>query len=164
MKITPQDIHQQEFRTSMRGYDKDEVDAFLQMVADEMETLIRDNTRLKDNVKELEAKMGEYIKMERKLEETLLTAQKVTDQLKENADREAKLIIDEAKMEADNILNNTRGELSRIREDITRLETTRDELISQMKALIEQNWKFIKRLEENISKKKTEEDSETSFV
>jgi DivIVA domain-containing protein len=55
--ITPQDIHEQEFKTAFRGYDKDEVDAFLQAVADSYQTLMADNIALKDRCVALESQL-----------------------------------------------------------------------------------------------------------
>jgi len=154
MKITPQDIHKQEFKTGMRGYDKDEVDAFLQMIAEQLEETLNDNAGLHDRVKELEGKTGEYHKLERNLEETLLAAQKVTEQMKGNADKEAQVILKEAELKAEKIIAEASRESERYRQEIPAHRSQRDHMLAQFKTILEQNYRFLKAITDNTEPKK----------
>ena len=101
MRVTPLDIRKQEFRKTMRGLDSDEVYAFLNTVAEEYEIVLSDNKRFREHVFELEERIKEYKGMEDNLRNTLLTAERVTAEAKENARREAGLLIREAEVEAE---------------------------------------------------------------
>jgi len=152
MKVTPQDIYKHEFKPSMRGYDKDEVDAFLEMVASQMEELIKENANLKDELKELRIKAEEFEKRERTLEETLITAKRVGEQLKENSQKEAELIVGEAKRRAEEIIAEATEQVKTVRSVLTTLKLQRDQYISQFKAIIEHHWKTLHQLAEDEPK------------
>ena len=96
MKVTPLDLRQQRFKTVMRGYDRGEVQAFLLEAADDYENALRDNDKLRQDVAKLDAVLGEHRGQERNLRNTLLTAQKLADEVKESAQREASLVLREA--------------------------------------------------------------------
>lgn len=153
MKITPQDIHQQEFKSSMRGYDKDEVDAFLQMIAEQLEETVKENAGLQDKVKELEERLAEYQKNGRHLEEALLAAQKITEQMKENAEKEAQVRIREAEVKADKILAEAVQQSQQYSQEISKLRMQRDQMIAQFKSILEQNFLFLKSLTGDSGKK-----------
>jgi cell division initiation protein len=157
MKVTPQDIYKHEFKPSMRGYDKDEVDAFLEMIASEMEELIKENAALKDDMKELKVKAEEFEKRERALEETLLTAKRVTEQMKENSQKEAELIVREAKKRAEDIIADATEQVKSVNSALTTLKLQRDQYISQFKAIIEHHWKTLHQLLESETKEGKDE-------
>ena len=83
MKVTPLDLRQQRFNTVMRGYDRGEVTAFLNEVADDYENALREADRLRQEVVKLEAVLAEHRGQERNLRNTLLTAQKMADEVKD---------------------------------------------------------------------------------
>jgi cell division initiation protein len=153
MKITPQDIHQQEFKSSMRGYDRDEVDAFLQMIAEQLEETVKENAGLQDTVKELEGRLAEYQKNGRNLEEALLAAQKITEQMKGNAEKEAQVRIREAELKADKILADAVQQSQQYSQEISKLRIQRDQMIAQFKSILEQNFLFLKSLTGDSGKK-----------
>ncbi|MCK4911367.1 MAG: DivIVA domain-containing protein, partial [Thermodesulfovibrionales bacterium] len=82
MRITPLDIQQKQFPIKFRGFDVEEVYAFLEIVREEMEALIRENSMLKENVSRLEGQLREFKDMEVTLRETLLTAQQMVEDYK----------------------------------------------------------------------------------
>ena len=92
MKVTPLDLRQQRFQTVMRGYDRGEVQAFMLEVADDYENALRENDKLRQEVAKLDAVLGEHRGQERNLRNTLLTAQKHADEVKEQAQSEAAII------------------------------------------------------------------------
>src|SRR5438045_137175 len=104
MRIAPLDLRQQKFRTAVRGFDRTEVVAFLTEAADDYEHALREIDRLRQDLVRMEALLAEHRERENNLRDTLLTAQRVTDELKDNAQTEAKLIVREAQGRADLLL------------------------------------------------------------
>ena len=143
MRITPLDVRKQEFRKIMRGLDADEVYAFLSTVADEYEAVLNDNKALRERLLELDDKVQEYRSIERTLRDTLLTAERVTVDAKDNARREASLIIKEAQLEAQKSLRDISSEGARLRQEVQRLRSQRDAYLAKMKVIAESHVKFI---------------------
>lgn len=143
MRITPLDVRKQEFRKAMRGLDGDEVYAFLSTVADEYEAVLNDNKALRERLLELDDKVQEYRSIERTLRDTLLTAERVTVEAKDNARREATLIVKEAQLEAQKALRDITAEGARLRQEIQRLRSQRDAYLAKMKVVAESHVKFI---------------------
>lgn len=143
MRITPLDVRKQEFRKAMRGLDGDEVYAFLSTVADEYEAVLNDNKALRERLLELDDKVQEYRSIERTLRDTLLTAERVTVEAKDNARREATLIVKEAQLEAQKALRDVSSEGARLRQEIQRLRSQRDSYLAKMKVVAESHVKFI---------------------
>jgi cell division initiation protein len=143
MRITPLDVRKQEFRKAMRGLDGDEVYAFLSTVADEYEAVLNDNKALRERLLELDDKVQEYRSIERTLRDTLLTAERVTVEAKDNARREATLIVKEAQLEAQKALRDITVEGARLRQEIQRLRSQRDAYLAKMKVVAESHVKFI---------------------
>jgi len=98
MRITPLDIRKQPFRKVWNGFDVEAVNSFLEMVASEYESIIRQNSEYATHIKNLEERLEGYTKIERVLNETLLTAQRATDEARVNAQKEAELILKDANL------------------------------------------------------------------
>ena len=109
MNVSPLDLRQQRFRSSFRGFDKVEVTAFLAAVADDYEQALRETDRLRQDVTRLEALIGEHREHEKNLRNTLMTAQKLADDIKANADDEAKRIARHAEEDATRIIRDAEG-------------------------------------------------------
>ena len=136
MKVTPLDLRQQRFKTVMRGYDRGEVQAFLLEVADDYENALRENDKLRQDVAKLEAVLGEHRGQERNLRNTLLTAQKLADEIRENAQTEAALIVREAEGRADLLLQKAQARLEDVQREIDGLRMKRREVENDIEALI----------------------------
>ena len=138
MKVTPLDLRQQRFKTVMRGYDRGEVQAFLLEVADDYENALRENDKLRQDVTKLDAVLAEHRGQERNLRNTLLTAQKHADDIKEHAQTEAGLIVREAEGQRDLLLQKAqappRGRAAR---DRRRCAMKRREVENDIEALVE---------------------------
>src|SRR6266480_2188131 len=105
MNISPLDIQQQQFKGKMfGGLDPEDVDAFLQLVAGGLENLMRENTELKEQARRVATDMEEMKEKEVTLRDTMLAAQRITEEMKANSQKEATLLISEAELKADNIL------------------------------------------------------------
>src|SRR5690242_14331178 len=104
MKVTPLDLRQQRFRKTFRGFDRIEVTSFLAELADDYEQALREADRLRQDLTRMEAVLAEHREQERNLRNTLLTAQRLADEIRQNAEAEAQRIIREAEGRADLLL------------------------------------------------------------
>jgi cell division initiation protein len=137
MRIAPLDLRQQRFKTVFRGYDKTEVVALLTEAADDYEHALREIDRLRQDLTRMEALLTEHREREANLRNTLLTAQKLSDQVKEAAQSEAKLILREAQGRADLLLQKTQNRLEEIERDINELRLRRRGVEGSLEASIQ---------------------------
>ena len=128
MKVTPLDLRQQRFQTVMRGYDRGEVNALLEEVAEDYETALRENDRLRQELAKSEAVLNEHRGQEKNLSNTLITAQKLADEIKETAQQEAARIVREAEGRADLMLQKSQGRLEDIQREIDGLRMKRKDV------------------------------------
>ena len=147
MAITPLEIRKQEFRKILRGYEPHEVRSFLEVVSNEMENLLRENSGLSEKVKDLDAKIEDYRRMEKILQDTLTTTQKATEELREGAKKEAETIIANTKIEAQRFLREAQAELAKIREETKMIEHQKLLLVSEFRGLLESYLRLLERLE-----------------
>jgi len=143
MRITPLDIQQKQFPMKFRGFDIEEVYAFLEVVREEMEDLLRENALLKEQVQRTENQIKEYRDMETTLRETLITAQQMVEDYKTNARKESELLIREAELRADVILKEAQEKVVKIHEDIVDLKGIRRHFKEEVKRLIESHLRMI---------------------
>jgi cell division initiation protein len=137
MRITPLDIQQKQFPMKFRGFDVEEVYAFLEIIREEMEELLRENANLKENIQRAENQIKEYKDMETTLRETLMTAQQMVEDYKSNARKEAELLIKEGELRADSLLKDAQEKVIKIHEDIVDLKGIRRHFKEELKRLIE---------------------------
>lgn len=155
MKVTPTDIRNSNFKKKLKGFDPEEVRIFLAMVSEEMENILKENARLSSENQELKAQLSDVQEKERILKEIMLSTQKFVESLKENARREARIIVKDAELRAEEILGSAQRQLKKINDEITHLKIQRKEVEEKILALIS-------ALKETISlfKDKKEEDEE----
>jgi cell division initiation protein len=143
MRITPLDIQQKQFPMKFRGFDVEEVYAFLEIIREEMEDLLRDNANLKENIQRLETQIKDYKDMETTLRETLLTAQQMVEDYKTNARKEAELVVKEAELKADSLLKEAQEKVIKIHEDIVDLKGIRRHFKEELRRLVEGHLKML---------------------
>lgn len=155
MKVTPTDIRNSNFKKKLKGFDPEEVRIFLAMVSEEMENVLKENARLSSENQELKAQLSDVQEKERILKEIMLSTQKFVESLKENARREARIIVKDAELRAEEILGSAQRQLKKINDEITHLKIQRKEVEEKILALIS-------ALKETISlfKDKKEEEEE----
>ena len=137
MRIAPLDLRQQRFKKSVRGFDPTEVVAFLTEAADDYEHALREIDRLRQDLVRMEALLIEHREREANLRNTLLTAQRLSDDMKEAAQAEAKMIIREAQGRADLLLQKAQGRLDEFERDITELRLRRRGVEGTLEASIQ---------------------------
>ncbi|MGD9199949.1 MAG: DivIVA domain-containing protein [Chitinispirillia bacterium] len=159
MRITPIDIRKQPFRKTVLGFDRDEVNSFLEMVANEFEKLSRQNDEMSTKVKILEERLDHYEKIEKTLNETLLTAQKATDEARINAQKEAELIIKDSQIRAEKYEDASRQKVYQLESDLVSLKTQRNSYLVRFKSMLRDQLSLLEvisgSLDERIDGKST---------
>lgn len=136
MKITPLDIQQMVFRVKLRGYDQEEVNRFLEEVAQSVEALNRDNAGLRERIASLEQQVVELKRTEMTLSNTLISAQSLAEDVKRSAQRDAELIVKEAELKAGEIFRQARVELADTQRDLSLLQKQRLLMVERMRATL----------------------------
>lgn len=136
MNVSPLDLRQQRFRRAFRGFDPVEVTAFLVAVADDYEQALRETDRLRQELMRLEVVLAENRGQEKNLQSTLITAQKLSDDIKANAEQEAKRIVREAEGRSDLLLDKTQARLEDIQREIDGLKLKRKDVETSIEAHI----------------------------
>lgn len=137
MRITPMDIRQQQFRVRFRGFDRQEVDAFLADVAEDYEKLVKENALLKEQLAALEERSRGIEQREKLLQDTLLTTQRLAEEMKDGAKREANLLVREAELQGDKLLEEARAEEAKIKAEILALKRTRRQLAEGLRVTLD---------------------------
>ncbi|MFQ5415812.1 MAG: DivIVA domain-containing protein [Myxococcota bacterium] len=137
MRITPLDVRNHPFQRRLSGYDREEVDAFLRMVAEDYEDVTRESEGLRDEVARLKTRVGELAANEAVLQKTLTTAQKLSEDLKRNATKEAEILVGEAEINAEKILGAAHRRAAMLAEDIREMQQLRTRLAASVRAAIE---------------------------
>lgn len=148
MKLTPTDIQQQRFRSALLGFDRGEVDAFLDMLARDFEALLRENRALKEEIKRKDADIVQHRERERTLKQTMLTATRLTEDIKQNAQKEGEIVIAQAEAQADQIVQNAHARLVRIMEDMDELRRQRAQFEAAFRSMLSSHAKLIDAMTE----------------
>jgi cell division initiation protein len=136
MKVTPLDLRQAKLRVAMRGYDRNEVDALLSEVADDYEQALRETDRLHQELSRLEALVTEHREHERNLRNTLLTAQRLADEIREHAELDSKRVVEEAESRAELVLQRTQSRVEEVQREIDGLKMRRRDVETSLQATI----------------------------
>ncbi len=144
--MTPLDIRKQAFKRVVRGYDRDEVQAFLEMIADEFERLNAESIELRESEGRLQVEVERYREMEQTLQEMLKTAQQDADDVRDNARKEGRLIVKEAEILANRAIEKARSQVRAVRSDIVDLKNQRDMFVARFQALVQAQGDFLAQL------------------
>jgi cell division initiation protein len=148
MRIAPLDLRQQRFRTALRGFDRTEVVAFLTEAADDYEHALREIDRLRQDLLRMEALLSEHRDRESNLRNTLLTAQRLADEVKTHAENEGKMIVREAQGRADLLLQKASGRLEEIERDINDLRLRRRDVEGSLESSIQALYRALEFIRE----------------
>ncbi|HEX21146.1 MAG TPA: DivIVA domain-containing protein [Actinobacteria bacterium] len=147
MSLTPLDIHHKEFHRAIRGYNEEEVDVFLDQVADEFERMFNQNRELQEKVEKMQDKVKQYEGLEQTLQKALLTAQRAADEVQQNAKKESELIVKDAELKAREIIQNVAAKKEEVKIDLNTLKGAEKDFRSQFKNMLESYLKEIKKIE-----------------
>lgn len=150
MKMTPIDIAHKSFNKKMMGYDAEEVNDFLQQIAQAMEALTHERNSLREALREKDLALLDYKERDQVLKSTIATATQMADRLRGDAEREAKLIITDAQQKAEIITRDSRDSMKKMYQEVNDLKRIRMQFEANLKAmaqahltLLEQGEKYL---------------------
>ncbi|MDB4907496.1 MAG: hypothetical protein JWO05_2280 [Gemmatimonadetes bacterium] len=135
--LTPLDVRRYEFGRSLRGYDPERVEQFREQVAEEFERLTRLNAELEQKARGFHEQLRAFRERDKALNEALVSAQQLRQEIREQSEREAELIVREAQLQGDQQLEMARAEIRRAEHEIEALERSRRSYLSQMRVFVE---------------------------
>lgn len=148
MKLTPLEVKQKQFPIRVRGNDKNEVGEFLHLVAEEMEDLARENNELKTRLSLLEANIEEHRAREVALKETLVTAQKMAEEVKRMAEREAQVLLSNAELEGERVIEGALKRREGLLSEVYDLKRQKVQFETSLRHTIELHLKLLDALRE----------------
>jgi cell division initiation protein len=154
VKITPLEVHNHQFGVSFRGFDRDEVRAFLAMVSEEYEQAISELTRLKDQVAELREQLTASKSRERSIQKALESADRISKEIKDTARRESEVLIKEARLKANKLLEQTQNRITSMEDRIHELKTVRDRFEHRLRTTLEAQLQSLDRTREETTEDK----------
>ncbi|MCJ8500444.1 DivIVA domain-containing protein [Desulfatitalea alkaliphila] len=163
MPLTPLDIQQQQFRVRFRGFDIREVDRFLEQLAEHQSRLQAENKSLKEELRRLKMENQGYKEREETFKRAMLNSQKVLEQMKDNARKSAEIIIADAEVKAEKILNRAHSRLSQLHEDIAELKRQRMQIEVQIRSVIESHAKLLEIGKESMDALDASDEKVTVF-
>ena len=143
LKVTPIDIQQKRFHVGFRGYDKTEVEMFLDLVRDEMESLVREITELREFRLSYEQRLQELNEKEEIIKNTMVMTQKLMEDQKDNARKEAALIIKDADIRSQQIIGNAQQEKARLNAEIQDIKRRKHHFLQDLKKVIQMHQEMI---------------------
>jgi cell division initiation protein len=165
MKLTPLDLHQKTFRkVALGGLDEREVRTWLDLVAAQLEELIRKTNRQDEELRRREARINEFKDREQLLQQTLTTTQKVAEEMKANARKEVDIIISEAELQAEKIIANAQARRMQLVGEIEELKRGRASFVQQMQGLLDQHKAMLDRLRPEPHKEEPPAADNVSFL
>jgi cell division initiation protein len=159
MNLTPLDIQRQSFQRSFRGFDRDEVSTFLNVIADEMEQLRSENEKLEEEVRRQSSLLAEHHEREQILKNTLVAAQRTSEEIKENAKRQSQMLLKEAELVADSLIEAAQAKAYDIEKDILELKHQKRQVLNSIMAGIANLRSLIQMVNET-----EEEQDKVSFL
>jgi len=143
MPITPIDIQQHKFKNRLLGYDTSGVDLFLEMLADELERLMRQNQELKEELSRSRSQLASLKQREVTLKETLLTTQKMVNDIKNNARNEADILLTEAELQAERITREAENRRVQLINEIQEVKRQKISFESSLRAMVESHLRLL---------------------
>jgi cell division initiation protein len=148
MRISALDIRNHRFPRRLGGYDREEVDSFLRMIAEDYEAAIREAQSQRAQVLKLETRVEDLTANEEILQQTLTTAQKLSEELKRTAVKEAEVLVGEAEVKAEKILDAAHRRAARLAEDIREMRLLRTRLAAAVRAVVQTHLELLEGLAE----------------
>jgi len=143
IKVTPLDIQQKKFTIAFRGYERTEVEMFLDLVRDEMETLVREVTELREFRQAYDQRVRELNEREDTVKNTMLMTQKLMEDQKDNARREAAVIIKEAEFRSQQALGTSQDEKMKLDLEIQELKRKKHHFMQDLRKVIEMHQEMV---------------------
>jgi len=149
MRLTPLDIQNHRFARTLRGFDPEEVETFLRLASEDFERAVREAEEARQRIFELETRLEQLTEREETLRQTLMTAQEVSDDLRRTAAREAEVIIAEAEVKAEKVLDAAHRRVAKLAEDIRQMRSLRTRLSTAVRTTIETHLALLEGLSQD---------------
>ncbi|MEW6653895.1 MAG: DivIVA domain-containing protein [Bacteroidota bacterium] len=153
MKFTPFGIRSQEFNRTVRGYDREEVKAFLEKISDEFERMQAENDKFRIELERIEEQLKEFKKIEKNLQSALLSAAETSSKAIETTKKQTALILKEAELKAAQIIENAKEAANKTRDSVLKLREEKKLLVARIKAMIDTQASLLEFNVENIDTK-----------
>lgn len=147
MRLTPLDIQQKQFSARFRGLDPHEVRQFLQACADELEELVRENIELREDLRVRESQLADVHERERSLQDALVSAQRVAAELKEQARKEAEIVVADAELQGERIVHDAHARRTELLEDLAELRRQKITFSAQLRVAVESHLRLLETFE-----------------
>jgi DivIVA domain-containing protein len=147
--LTPLDVRRYEFGKALRGYDPERVNQFRDQVAEELERLTRLNQDLDAKARGFHEQLRAFRERDKAINEALVSAQQLRGEIREQADKEAQLIIREAKAEGEKMIEGARAEIRRMEDQLASLDRARRAYLAQIRTLVERQLSEITAAEQS---------------
>ena len=144
-RVTAMDVERQKFNRKVRGFDPEEVTLYLRSVSEEIERLNLENAKLLEESGRLRGQVKEHASREQTLQQTLVTAQKMSEELKERSRMQADQLMHETRIRAERTLQETQDQLARLEAEISRAKLDRDLFEKRLEATIEEHLKMLEQ-------------------
>ena len=148
MRLTPIEIRAHRFNSRLRGYDTAEVEAFLDPVVEDFEDIVRENAQLRRESERLERELETHRTRERSIQETLVTAQQMVEDLKRTAAKEAEVTVSEANLRAERTLDEAESKRSQLLMELTEMRRLRSRLASELRVSLRRYEELIDSFDE----------------
>lgn len=150
--LSPIDLETKEFKKTLGGYNREDVDQFMTMIFQDYKTIYMENVSLKDKVNMLSSAVSKYKSMEEVLQSTLVVAQSASDELKNSAREKAAVILEEAEIKAGKIEIESRQKLSALENDYNNIKLQMTSYKHQIKSMLEGILESVKNLPEDAER------------
>jgi cell division initiation protein len=148
MKVTPLEIRQQQFPLRFRGLDPQEVDKFLELVAGDMEDLVRENARLRNDLARKDQELQRMQQGEDELKKALMAIQQIREEWVGRAEKQAEQVVLESELKAKQLQAEAERRLEALQHDIQELKRQRHQLVSDVRHILEEHLRAIVTIEE----------------
>ena len=157
--LTPLDVRRYEFGKALRGYDPERVDQFREQVAEELERLSRLNQDLDAKARGFHEQLRAFRERDKAINEALISAQQLRNEIREQADKEAQLVLREARADAERIVDEARSEIRRLQDQLESLERSRRSYLAQLRLIAERQLSEIQTAEQALNAAAEAQDS-----
>jgi cell division initiation protein len=148
MPLTPLDVLQKQFGPARKGgYEAEEVHRFLDEVREAWEAGLKENHRLREEIRGLQGDLARFRGEHDEIKETLLLARRLSVELENNARREVDVLLGEARLESERLLSVSQDEHRSLQEEVLRLKAARVHHVAQMRALIEAQGRMLDEID-----------------
>ena len=135
--LTPLDVRRYEFGKALRGYDPERVDQFREQVAEELERLARLNQDLDAKARGFHEQLRAFRERDKAINDALVSAQQLRNDIREQAEKEAQLIVREARADAERLIEDARAEIRRMEDQLSSLDRGRRAYLAQIRVMVE---------------------------